>query len=82
MKSFRDALQPGAVATYKNGWNAFQAVLRHKRFIVWRGDSFFLRDFGPDAREMAKDAAQVVLHCDDGSLTAEELQQIVDKATA
>jgi hypothetical protein len=76
---FRDALKPGVAPMRRRRSHGYQAVLRHQRSIVWRGDSFLLRDFGSDARPMAMDAAEAVLHCDDGSLTAEQLQRIVDQ---
>lgn len=78
---FRTALKPGAAhnGAGHHSVSAYYPVLRMGKRIMWAGASKYRKaDFGADAKQMAADEAETVLHCDRGSLMAEQLQRAVE----
>ena len=77
-RDFRSELKPGA---YQPIPGVFRPMLTLDGRPVWWAmeDLYSVRRFGRDARRMATDAAEAVLHCQDGSLTADELTLIANE---
>jgi hypothetical protein len=73
-------LKPGAAPVRVSGRvTGFYPVLFRDGVEVHRVKFFYsITRFGDDAEEMAKDDAETVLRCDPGSLTAEDLQKLIE----
>jgi hypothetical protein len=75
---FRTELKPHALRCKTFGKAAYRAVLRLKGEVVWHGPHHLLKDtYAEEAKQRALEDAEYVLHCDDGSLMAEELAGLV-----
>jgi hypothetical protein len=82
MANFRDVLKPVSLhnGRAKRRLAGFYPALTLNGKVVWTGGDTYRKDnWGEDAQEMARDEAEALLHCPDGSVTAEELQALVER---
>lgn len=82
MLDFRKLLKPGAHKKMNaSNQYGFYAVLRLGGCVVWRGRHYSSTYRGePEAKQLALEDAELILACADGSLMAEDLQAIADRA--
>ena len=78
--AFQDELKPDAIACKAAGKAAYRAVLRLNGVAVWRGPYHLVSaSHDAEAKQRALEDAGFALMCDDDSLMAEELAELVNQ---